>query len=1232
MRINHLGRIMLMCMVLLNFLNVSAISTTGFTSGNWWQAAGYAGLGNQNEELAFAEFTVPSGQTDVTVKFKLQGSYSTFINRVCLYARKYDSSTAGNSSSIAKTFEQPWDYRDPVSKSGAILLSQTSNISGNEMTLQGSGLSAGDYVFYITGDIADNLEKLPAIKGSEANFTRVGAQFTSISSGTSSASLSQQFFTSSATANADGMRVLVPQLRTLYAPGDYYSKYYRIPALVTAADGALVAVSDARKNHIHDITNDIDMLSRRSKDNGRIWSEPITIAKGDSASKTMYSEYASSSSKFSVIDCSESKGYGDAALASLANGDLICTFIHGYGFGNNSSSKLSTNSYVVSRDNGQTWGSIKDMCDASGTALKVITSYRGCIAPGNLCTVKKGYLAGKVIGCFRTVRTVSSSSNNHCGNYFLTYDPDNDAWNMLSNSASVTYSADSYTDSNFFYQNSATSGNGTDDESQLIELSENTFLMSIRSSGTNHREFAIIKLQKNGNNIYWQATALNNCGMSLDVDANGTMCHYNAMTDGEEVDYLLHTVPTSQASASSGDNTTTRSSLTLYSTKSADVSTDGFTWTKSLNVSDPDNSLDETAQYSSITVQQDGTIGILYENYPQVVRVNPAVYGSYYTSSSWWSALKSDVCQASGDYMLRTQYINLRIEDIIPEATTIQRENLSSPIVTPQAQVYDIKDKSTWKNIVIKNPNPEGVSKTNYSIEVLDADGKQVLNITEDCIFEGDSITLNWDEGKMIQVADSIKDSGYAVRISAKCFVTDDYKDEYNSPSTVASQIYYFKYPLYRVTIKALPYTNSGDPTMSTSGITVAKDVQLIVSENDVVTLYGGYGNEPFTFDGFSTSESESQKGVIDSEFNPTKITDNQYTITIPVGYAGNDIVIYAWYKSPKIGVKTRVNTNYFNGNADGISWVGDKQVLVHKYEYSDWCTNENYISTYEWANCAPYAGIGKPQFPSFVPDGTDLSTLNFADKEVADAVADSYDLYYPTGNIENDYHKFGVDLTARVMSDTTTLSNYNVVVMVKKDDAYMTKADVADNAQQSLVSLTSSDKAPVATSPYYYYVVNGFAYPFGEGEVLNNASGVYQWYSASSSVTPAVSEAMTFSNLIDKQGSETPVYKVVFFIVNKNTLSSVDKLIAGSDYVFKVEHEVHPNSSKTGVDDVDMTNGLVVVGKTGCATFTSNQGQVVNVYNVLGQQMCSFNLDGSYTVELPQGVYVANGQKFIVK
>ena len=93
-----------------------------------------------------------------------------------------------------------------------------------------------------------------------------------------------------------------PVSTLLFAPGDGGSKYYRIPALVTADDGSLVAVADRRLESMGDLPNKIDLVARRSTDGGRTWSSVIPIAEHRG-------------------DC----GYGDAALVNDArSGELLC--------------------------------------------------------------------------------------------------------------------------------------------------------------------------------------------------------------------------------------------------------------------------------------------------------------------------------------------------------------------------------------------------------------------------------------------------------------------------------------------------------------------------------------------------------------------------------------------------------------------------------------------------------------------------------------------------------------------------------------------------------------------------------------------------------------------------------------------------------------------------------------------------------------------------------------------
>ena len=132
-------------------------------------------------------------------------------------------------------------------------------------------------------------------------------------------------------------------LRTvIYRPGDYGSKNYRIPAIITAKDGSLVIATDKRKNNDIDLPEDIDILINRSIDGGRTWSEPYTLAEGQG----------------------RGKGFGDCALVRTNDeGGLLAAFVGGPGFWQGTPENPLRTYIARSNDNGQTWSEPKDIPD-----------------------------------------------------------------------------------------------------------------------------------------------------------------------------------------------------------------------------------------------------------------------------------------------------------------------------------------------------------------------------------------------------------------------------------------------------------------------------------------------------------------------------------------------------------------------------------------------------------------------------------------------------------------------------------------------------------------------------------------------------------------------------------------------------------------------------------------------------------------------------------------------------
>ena len=63
----------------------------------------------------------------------------------------------------------------------------------------------------------------------------------------------------------------------LFVSGQDDIAYYRIPALVTSTKGTVIAVCDGRIERVHDAPNNIDLVMKRSFDNGETWTPLQTI-------------------------------------------------------------------------------------------------------------------------------------------------------------------------------------------------------------------------------------------------------------------------------------------------------------------------------------------------------------------------------------------------------------------------------------------------------------------------------------------------------------------------------------------------------------------------------------------------------------------------------------------------------------------------------------------------------------------------------------------------------------------------------------------------------------------------------------------------------------------------------------------------------------------------------------------------------------------------------------------
>ena len=1140
-----------------------------------YQEVGYIGLGNKNQVLASACVNIKNGDIP-TIAYRLFGK-TNFLSAVSVYARKRDavqeySPDKTNYASFENTFAHIFDYRNPEKNCGAIFLGFTYDVPEEYAPATFTSnvkLDAGEYVIYLvantkTAEEIGGLDKLPLIGGSSANFTRVGGVVETVTCGTNTYTIK----TVNNYSKDGGGRVFVPKFELLYAPkyGKYatsveYSKYYRIPAITRASDGTLVALSDARKNHIHDVSNNIDIISRRSSDNGKTWSDYVVIFQGSEAGGA---------------GCKYWKGYGDGAVASFSNGTVIATAIHGFGLSGSSSDAASDVVWKVSRDNGKSWSSEFVMNKA------LYDGYRGNISPGNICVANKGYIDGKALVGLRTSTSpnkgysVSESKNRI---YCMTYDPNTNEW------TNVTVSGSKYIRDN----------DASLDETQLVQVGENDYLLSARYYGTGSRKFYRLKFTSATTAT---ATEVSQSGMTLAGGCNGDLINYTTANQGT---YVIHTIPKDWAY---GDDNA-RTSLTAYYTKA--TTSGNLTWTRSIDLFDPfDNTaggekrsgigaMDEAAQYSSLSMQEDGTIAVTMEAYPYAIRHMDGARDSNSAATHW------------GDWVMGQYYMNLRIGDIIPGAVQPADQVIDAPVISPKSSTYDSYKATDRPEITISHQNyvnyPDNYNttdkkvKTLYEFEYYDADGKRLaVSKISESEFTEETKTLTWQEvyTALGYTSDpTLKQNGYSVRVSAYCVSAND--AQVISKKDV--KIYTFANPVRRIKVVGLPTSGASKTELSTQGSSVGSDVWMTVGLGQEVQL-NAPAVYPFTFVGFYYQYEmgdKSKQVPLSDKLKYTNLSGiaNQIKFTVPSedvtpdnyvnesGVEDYGIVIYAVYEV-QAGFSTRVNTQYNNGVVNGTTFES---------QYSYWAPKQETTYIDRIVNAK-----GGDEF----------------EKDLSLPVAPKQDNVFLGGNGKGDagaltYPQqltYGLDAYVTLVPDSKAASHLNAIVRVKKGDTYLQNYYVVNGSNQAIYGNIATNPNCAGVFRWYKYV-NGELCPVAVGmrsyEVGSNpkqngarrsiveggANGA--WYKVDTDIA--------FEGICAKGEDFNGMVTVEIYLVT-NDIVSISQLSDPNSYITKVSHTiVRDEHFTTGVEDVNAEKtvaGVVYYNLLGAASDRPFEG--VNV------------------------------------
>lgn len=277
----------------------------------------------------------------------------------------------------------------------------------------------------------------------------------------------------------------------LFAPGEYGSRNYRIPAICTLDDGTLLVVNDRRKYNEGDLPQDIDIVCRRSSDNGRTWSEPEYVIQGRGYKK----------------------GYGDPALVVCENGDVLCAFCGWNGFWQSTEADPEKIFICRSTDGGQTWQEPVDITAlvwGSQALNPECRTYKGAfIASGNGLRLLRGEHKGRIL----FVAALCRGNENVPDNYVVYSDDNGQSWQV----SECAYRAG--------------------DEAKVMELADGKVLMSIRQNGArgyNVSDDAGVHWGEQGR---WSEMTTNAC--------NGDMLRLSAVDQGGERNILLHSIPNS---------------------------------------------------------------------------------------------------------------------------------------------------------------------------------------------------------------------------------------------------------------------------------------------------------------------------------------------------------------------------------------------------------------------------------------------------------------------------------------------------------------------------------------------------------------------------------------------------------------------------------------------------------------------------------------------------------------